>query len=160
MITPLQIKLAAYALMAILVIGAYFGWAYHQQQIGYAEAEAKQAKEDKRIAEESEKLMAHEKAEVERKNNENNERLKNAIQIYADDATRSNDDAVALANRLRRSAKATTCNQNTVPGRVDNNTSGERPDSWTDREIEEYARIAVQIENELKRKVNELRVFN
>ena len=156
--SPLQIKLAAYALMAILVIGAYFGWAYHQQQIGYAEAEAKQAKENARIAQESEKLMAHEKSEVERKNTENNERLKNAIQIYADDAARSNDDAVALANRLRRSAKTTTCSQNTVPGRVDNNTSGERPDSWTDREIEEYARIAVQIENELKRKVNELNV--
>lgn len=160
MITPLQIKLAAYALMAILVIGAYFGWAYHQQQIGYERAEAKQAKEDKRIAEESEKLMSHEKSEVERKNIENNERLKNAIQIYADDATRSNDDAIALADRLRRSAKATTCNQNTVSGRVDNNTSGERPDSWTDREIEEYARIAVQIENELRRKVNELKVVN
>lgn len=158
--TPLQIKLAIYALMAIIVTGVYFGWAYHQQQIGYAEAEAKQAKENARIAQESEKLMAHEKAEVERKNNENNERLKNAIQIYADDATRSNDDAIALADRLRRSTKAATCDKNTVPGRVDNNTSGERPDSWTDREIEEYARIAVQIENELKRKINELKVVN
>lgn len=156
--SPLQIKLAIYALMAIIVIGAYFGWAYHQQQIGYAEAEAKQAKENARIAQESEKLMAHEKSEVERKNIENNERLKNAIQIYADDATRSNDDAIALADRLRRSAKTATCNQNTVPGRVNDNAGRERSDTWTDREIEEYARIAVQIENELKRKVNELKV--
>lgn len=158
--SPLQIKLAIYALMVIIVTGAYFGWAYHQQQIGVERAEAKQAKENARIAQESEKLMSHEKSEVERKNTENNERLKNAIQIYADDATRSNDDAIALADRLRRRAKATTCNQNAVPRRVDDNTSGERQDSWTDREVEEYARIAVQIENELRRKVNELKVVD
>lgn len=36
--SPLQIKLAIYALTAIIIVGAYFGWAYHQQQIGYEKA--------------------------------------------------------------------------------------------------------------------------
>ena len=51
--SPLQIKLAIYALIAIIITGAYFGWAYHQQQIGYEKAAKEVALRDADTARQS-----------------------------------------------------------------------------------------------------------
>ena len=162
MIPPSLIQfLAKYAFQivaVIIVICAYFAWAHHQQSIGEERANAETAKRDKRIAEESEKLMNHEKSLVEQYNKEQNERYKNAITIYAQRATDLNDDVSNLTKRMRQSANAAECNKDTVPRTVNDSSTGERKIAWTDREIEEYAKTAIQIENELEKLVNEIPV--
>lgn len=139
---------------ALIIIGVYFGWAHHQQSIGFAEAEAKQAKVDARIADESSKLMAHEKELVEKSNQELNERIKNATTIFAQRAVEYNSDVDNLTKRLRRATKKTSsCNKDPVSGVGNDDEGRESGDRETDREI---AEATVQLMNnceELKNKV-------
>lgn len=155
--SPLQIKLVIYALMAIIVTGAYFGWAYHQQQIGYEKAAKEVALRDADTARQSADLLATEKAKVEKLNNEQNERLQNAITIYADRASNLNDDVANLTKRLRNNRPAASCNQNAVPRRGDDNVEGERKNNEADTDI---ARAAIKLANLCEKKVMELKVVN
>ena len=155
--SPLQIKLAIYALMAIIVTGAYFGWAYHQQQIGYEKAAKEVALRDADTARKSAELMATEKAKVEQSNKEQTARLQDAITIYATRTNDLNDDVDNLTKRLRNSSKTTSCNQNAVPGRGDDNVEGERRNNESDTDI---ARAAIKLANLCEKKINELKVVN
>lgn len=155
--SPLQIKLAIYALMAIIVTGAYFGWAYHQQQIGYEKAAKETALRDAETARKSAELVATEKAHVEQANKEQTGRLQNAITIYATRTSDLNDDVDNLTKRLRNSSKAASCGQNTVPGRGDDDVEGERRNNEADTDI---ARAAIRLANLCEKKINELKVVN
>lgn len=153
--SPLQIKLAIYALMAIIVTGAYFGWAYHQQQIGYEKAAKEVALRDADTARQSADLLATEKAKVEQSNKEQTERLQDAITIYATRTNDLNDDIDNLTKRLRNNRPAASCGQNTVPGRGDDNQERERRNNEADTDI---ARAAIRLANLCEKKVNELKV--
>lgn len=155
--SPLQIKLAIYALMAIIVVGAYFGWAYHQQQIGYEKAAKEVALRDADTVRQSAELMATEKAKVEKSNNELNERLHNAITIYADHTRNLNDDVANLTNRMRNNRAPASCGQNTVPGRGDDNTSGKEGDR---EEYQRIAKAAIELANLCEMQINRLKVVN
>lgn len=155
--SPLQIKLAIYALMAIIVAGAYFGWAYHQQQIGYEKAAKEVALRDADTARQSAELMATEKAKVEKENDELNVRILNAVTIYAERSVTLNDDVDNLTKRLRNNRPAASCNQNAVPGRGDDNVEGERRNNEADTDI---ARAAIKLANLCEKKVNELKVVD
>jgi len=153
--SPLQIKLAIYALMAIIAAGAYFGWAYHQQQIGYEKAAKEVALRDADTARQSAELLATEKAKVEQSNKEQTARLQDAITIYATRTNDLNDDIDNLTKRLRNNRPAAGCNQNAVPGRGDDNVEGERRNNEADNDI---ARAAIKLANLCEKKVNELKV--
>lgn len=155
--SPLQIKLAIYALMVIIVTGAYFGWAYHQQQIGYEKAAKEVALRDADTVRQSAELMASEKAKVEQANKEQTARLQDAITIYATRTNDLNDDVDNLTKRLRNNRPAASCGQNTVPGRGDDNVEGERRNNEADTDI---ARAAIKLANLCEKKVNELKVVN
>ncbi len=155
--SPLQIKLAIYALMAIIVTGAYFGWAYHQQQIGYEKAAKEVALRDADTARQSAELMATEKAKVEQSNKEQTARLQDAITIYATRTNDLNDDIDNLTKRLRNNRPAASCSQNAVPGRGDDNVEGERRNNEADTDI---ARAAIRLANLCEKKVMELKVVN
>lgn len=154
--SPLQIKLAIYALMAIIAVGAYFGWAYHQQQIGYEKATKETALRDADTARQSAELMATEKAHVEQANKEQTGRLQNAITIYA---TRTSDltaDVDNLTKRLRNSSKAASCSQNPVSGTSDDNGKGKERDREADTDI---ARAAIELANLCELQINKLQVI-
>ena len=153
--SPLQIKLAIYALMAIIVTGAYFGWAYHQQQIGYEKAAKETALRDAETARKSAELMATEKAHVEQANKEQTGRLQNAITIYATRTSDLNDDVDNLTKRLRNNRPAASCGQNTVPGRGDDNRGREKTDRQADTDI---ARAAIELANMCELHINKLQV--
>lgn len=153
--SPLQIKLAIYALMVIIVTGAYFGWAYHQQQIGYEKAAKEVALRDADTARQSAELMATEKAKVEQSNKEQTARLQDAITIYATRTNDLNDDVDNLTKRLRNSSKAASCGQNTVPGRGDDNIERERRNNEADTDI---ARAAIELANMCELHINKLQV--
>lgn len=153
--SPLQIKLAIYALMAIIVTGAYFGWAYHQQQIGYEKAAKEVALRDADTARQSAELLATEKAKVEQSNKEQTARLQDAITIYATRTNDLNDDIDNLTKRLRNSSKAASCGQNTVPGRGDDNQERERRNNEADTDI---ARAAIELANMCELQINKLPV--
>ena len=155
--SPLQIKLAIYALMAIIITGAYFGWAYHQQQIGYEKAAKEVALRDADTARQSAELMATEKAKVEKENDELNVRILNAVTIYAERSVTLNDDVDNLTKRLRNSSKAASCGQNAVPGAGDDNIERERRNNEADTDI---ARAAIKLANLCEKKINELKVVN
>lgn len=155
--SPLQIKLAIYALMAIIATGAYFGWAYHQQQIGYEKAAKEVALRDADTARQSAELMATEKAKVEQSNKEQTARLQDAITIYATRTNDLNDDVDNLTKRLRNSSKEASCSQNAVPGRGDDNQERERRNHEADTDI---ARAAIKLANLCEKKINELKVVN
>lgn len=142
----------------IVIIAAYFTWQHHQQALGEERVKAEVAKRDAETARKSAELIASEKAKVEQLNNEQNERYKNAITIYADRATELNDDVANLTKRMRHSTKAADCNQDSMPGTINANGTGKEQIAWTDREVEEYAKTAIQIENELEKLVNEIPV--
>ena len=155
--SPLQIKLAIYALIAIIIMGAYFGWAYHQQQIGYEKAAKEVALRDADTARQSAELMATEKAKVEKENDELNVRILNAVTIYAERSVTLNDDVDNLTKRLRNNRPAASCNQNAVPGRGDDNIERERRNNEADNDI---ARAAIKLANLCEKKINELKVVN
>jgi len=155
--SPLQTKLAIYALMAIIIVGAYFGWAYHQQQIGYEKAAKEVALRDADTARQSAELLATEKAKVEQANKEQTGRLQNAITIYATRTNDLNDDVDNLTKRLRNSSKAASCGQNPMPGTSNDNKERERRNNETDNDI---ARAAIKLANLCEKKINELKVVN
>ena len=153
--SPLQIKLAIYALMAIIVTGAYFGWAYHQQQLGYEKAAKEVALRDADTARQSAELMATEKAKVEQSNKEQTGRLQNAITIYATRTSDLNDDVDNLTKRLRNSSKAASCGQDSVPGGSNNNESGKASDR---EEHQRIAKAAIELANMCELQINKLQV--
>ena len=155
--SPLQIKLAIYALIAIIITGAYFGWAYHQQQIGYEKAAKEVALRDADTARQSAELLATEKAKVEQSNKEQTARLQDAITIYATRTNDLNDDIDNLTKRLRNNRPAASCNQNAVPGTGNNNQERERRNNEADNDI---ARAAIKLANLCEKKINELKVVN
>ena len=155
--SPLQIKLAIYALIAIIIMGAYFGWAYHQQQIGYEKAAKEVALRDADTARQSAELMATEKAKVEKENDELNVRILNAVTIYAERSVTLNDDVDNLTKRLRNNRPAASCNQNAVPRTGDDNQERERRNNEADTDI---ARAAIKLANLCEKKINELKVVN
>ena len=155
--SPLQIKLAIYALMAIIVTGAYFGWAYHQQQIGYEKAAKEVALRDADTVRQSAELMAREKAKVEQANKEQTARLQDAITIYATRTSDLNDDIDNLTKRLRNSSKAASCGKDTMPGRGDDNRGGKGSDHEEDQDI---AKAAIELANLCEKKIIELKVVN
>lgn len=155
--SPLQIKLAIYALMAIIVTGAYFGWAYHQQQIGYEKAAKEVALRDADTARQSAELMATEKAKVEQSNKEQTARLQDAITIYATRTNDLNDDIDNLTKRLRNSGKTASCSQNAVPGTGDDNRGGKGSDHEEDYAI---AKAAIELANLCEMQINRLKVVN
>lgn len=142
----------------IVIIAAYFTWQHHQQTLGEERVKAEVAKRDAETARKSAELIASEKAKVEQLNNEQNERLLNAITIYADRSVNLSDDVSNLTKRMRKSATTAECNKDTVSRTANDSGTGERQIAWTDREIEEYAKTAIQIENELEKLVNEIPV--
>jgi len=155
--SPLQIKLAIYALMAIIVTGAYFGWAYHQQQLGYEKAAKEVALRDADTARQSAELMATEKAKVEQSNKEQTARLQDAITIYATRTNDLNGDVDNLTKRLRNSSKTASCGKDSVPGAGNDNQERERRNNEADNDI---ARAAITLANLCEKKINELKVVN
>jgi len=154
---PLQIKLAIYALIAVIITGAYFSWKYHIESVQKEKDKAEVALRDAKTAEDSAKLMAEEKAKVEQLNTEQNERLQNAITIYAQRATDLNDDVTNLTNRMRNnSAKAGRC-ENTMPGTSDDNGKGKSADNDVNREI---AQTIIELANLCEVQINKLPVKN
>ena len=154
--SPLQIKLAIYALMVIIVTGAYFGWAYHQQQIGYEKAAKEVALRDADTARQSAELMATEKAKVEQSNKEQTARLQDAITIYATRTNDLNDDIDNLTKRLRNSGKTASCGKNPVSGTSDDNGKGKERDREADTDI---ARAAIELANLCELQINKLQVI-
>lgn len=154
--TPLQIKLAIYALMAIIVTGAYFGWAYHQQQLGYEKAAKEVALRDADTARQSAELMATEKAKVEQSNKEQTGRLQNAITIYATRTSDLNDDVANLVKRMRSAdSKRSSCDKNPMPGGSNNNESGKASDR---EEHQRIAKAAIELANMCELQINKLQV--
>lgn len=155
--SPLQIKLAIYALMAIIVTGAYLGWEHHIKSIQREIDRAEVARRDADTARQSAELMATEKAKVEKENDELNVRILNAVTIYAERSVTLNDDVDNLTKRLRNSSKTTSCSQNPVPGAGDDNLERERRNNEADNDI---ARAAIKLANLCEKKINELKVVN
>jgi len=153
--SPLQIKLAIYAAMALIVIGAYFSWEHHIKSIQREIDRAEVAKRDAKTAETSAKIMAEEKAKVEQSNKDQTERLKNAIKIYAQRATDLNDDVANLTQRMRNNRAPTSCSQNSVPGTGNDNTGGKGRDNKTDSDI---ARAAIELANMCEMQINRMKV--
>ena len=154
--SPLQIKLAIYALMAIIVTGAYFGWAYHQQQIGYEKAAKEVALRDADTARQSAELLATEKAKVEQSNKEQTARLQDAITIYATRTNDLNDDVDNLTKRLRNNRPAASCSQNAVPKTSDDNGKGKERDREENTDI---ARAAIELANMCELQINKFQVI-
>lgn len=154
--TPLQIKLAIYAAMALILTWLYFSWEYHIKLVQREKDRAEVALRDADTARQSAELMAAEKAKVEKLNNEQNERLQNAITIYADRATNLNDDVANLTNRLRNNRVPPSCDKNTVPGTGDDNRKGKERDREADTDI---ARAAIELANMCELQINKLQVI-
>lgn len=153
--TPLQIKLAIYAAMALILTGLYFSWEYHIKSVQREKDRAEVALRDAETARQSAELMATEKAEVEKLNNEQNERLQNAITIYADRATNLNDDVANLTSRLRNNRPTASCGKNTMPGTSDDNGKRKERDHEADTDI---ARAAIELANMCELQINKLPV--
>lgn len=153
--SPLQIKLAIYALTAIIIIGAYFGWAYHQQQIGYEKAAKEVALRDAETARQSAELMATEKAKVEQSNKEQTERLQNAIAIYAQRAGDLNSDIDNLTKRMRDNRPAASCGKDPMSGTANDNKERVRRNNETDHDI---ARAALELAAMCEMQINKLPV--
>jgi len=155
--TPLQIKLASYAAMALILTGLYFSWEHHIKSIQREIDRAEVARRDADTARQSAELMATEKAKVEKENDELNVRILNAVTIYAERSVTLNDDVDNLTKRLRNSSKTTSCSQNPVPGAGDDNIERERRNNEADTDI---ARAAIKLANLCEKKINELKVVN
>lgn len=153
--SPLQIKLAIYAAMALILTGIYFSWEYHIKSVQREKDRAEVALRDADTARKSAELMAAEKAKVEKLNNEQNERLQNAITIYADRASNLNDDVINLTNRMRNNRAAPSCDKNAMPGTSDDNRRGKEKDRESDTDI---ARAAIELANMCELQINKLPV--
>lgn len=155
--SPLQIKLAIYALIAVIITGAYFSWKYHVESVQKEKDRAEVALRDAKTAEDSAKLMAEEKAKVELESKQQNERLQNAITIYAQRATNLNDDVDNLTKRMRNNSAKTGCGKNTLPGTSDDNGKGKSTDNDANREI---AQTIIELANLCEVQINKLPVKN
>lgn len=155
--TPLQIKLAIYAAMALILTGLYFSWEYHIKSVQREKDRAEVAERDADTARQSAELMATEKARVEQANKEQTGRLQNAITIYATRTSDLNDDVDNLTKRLRNSSKAASCDQNPMPGRGDNNESRKASDR---EEHQRIAKAAIELANLCEMQINRLKVVN
>lgn len=153
--TPLQIKLAIYAAMALILTGLYFSWEYHIKSVQKEKDRAEVALRDLETERKSAELMATEKAKAEKSNNELNERLHNAITIYADHATNLNDDVANLTNRMRNNRTTASCDKNAMPGTSDDNRKGKERDREEDTDI---ARAAIELANMCELQINKLQV--
>lgn len=153
--TPLQIKLAIYAAMALILTGLYFSWEYHIKSVQKEKDRAEVALRDLETERKSAELLATEKAKVEKSNNELNERLQNAITIYADRASNLNDDVANLTNRMRNNRAAPGCNKNPMPGTSNDNGKGKERDREADTDI---ARAAIELANMCELQINKLQV--
>lgn len=153
--TPLQIKLAIYAAMALILTGLYFSWEYHIKSVQKEKDRAEVAERDAETARQSAEIMATEKAKVEKLNNEQTERLQNAITIYADRATSLNDDVANLTNRMRNNRTSAGCDKNPMPGASDDNGKGKERDREADTDI---ARAAIELANMCELQINKLQV--
>lgn len=153
--SPLQIKLAIYAAMALILTGLYFSWEYHIKSVQREKDRAEVALRDADTARQSAELMATEKAKVEKLNNEQTERLQNAITIYADRATNLNADVANLTSRMRNNRAAASCDKNAMPGNGDDNGRGKEKDRESDTDI---ARAAIELANLCELQINKLPV--
>jgi len=153
--SPLQIKLAIYAAMALILTGIYFSWEYHIKSVQKEKDRAEVALRDADTARQSAELMAAEKSRVEKLNNEQNERLQNAITIYADHASNLTDDVANLTNRLRINRAPASCSKNTVSGTSDDNGKGKAGNNEADTDI---ARAAIELANMCELQINKLPV--
>lgn len=154
--TPLQIKLAIYAAMALILTGLYFSWEHHIKSIQREIDRAEVARRDADTARQSAELMATEKAKVEKENDELNVRILNAVTIYAERSVTLNDDVDNLTKRLRNSSKTTSCSQNPVPGTSDDNGKGKERDREADTDI---ARAAIELANLCELQINKFQVI-
>lgn len=161
---PIPPALAAFAaknalriVLVIAAICAYFAWSYHVEQVGYAKAEAKYAKRDAETARQSAALMAVEKANVERSNNQLTERLKNAVTIYAEHTNSLNADVDNLVKRMRDSRPTASCSQDPLPRPGDNNRTGKSDSDERDYDI---ALAAIRLANLCEYHINRLEVVD
>ena len=161
MIPPVLAEFAARnalrIILIIVAICAYFAWSYHVEQVGYAKAEAKYAKRDAETARQSAALMAVEKANVERSNNQLIERLKNAITIYAEHTNSLNADVDNLVKRMRNSRPAASCSKDPVPRSGNDNPTGKSGGDERDYDI---ALAAIRLANLCEYHINRLEVVN
>lgn len=159
MIPPFLMQLAAkyavYIVATIVLACAYFAWSYHVEQVGYAKAEAKYAKRDAETARRSAELLEVEKANVERENQKQTERLQNAITIYATRTSDLNDDIDNLAKRMRQSTAATSCSKDPMPRSGNDNGKREKRDNEENHDI---ARAALELANLCEYQINRLEV--
>lgn len=123
--SPLQIKLAIYAAVFLIVIGAYFSWKHHIEAIQHE-------KDMAQFERSSKELLQRKMVEVKIENDALQERKNNAIETYAKHSADLQRDAAALANRM---SKHTSCGRNTVPGKADDRQSGEISDTGSDQSI-------------------------
>lgn len=148
-------KYAFQIVAVIIVICAYFAWAHHQQTLGEERVKAEVAKRDAKTAKDSAELMATEKAKVEQSKTEQNERLLNAITIYAQRSTDLNDDVANLTKRMRDANTPASCSKNTVPGTDNDNAERKGRDNEADYDI---ASAAIKLANLCEKVVNEIPV--
>jgi len=142
-------------ILAVALITGYFAWKHHIEAVQREKDRAEVALRDADTARQSAELMAAEKAKVEKLNNEQNERLQNAITIYADRASNLNDDVANLTNRLRNNRAAASCDKNTVPGAGDDNGKRKIRNNEADTDI---ARAAIELANMCELQINKLPV--
>lgn len=159
---PIPPALAEFAakntLRIVLIVAAicsYFAWSYHKEQVGYAKAEAKYAKRDAETARRSAELLEVEKANVERENQKQTERLQNAITIYATRTSDLNDDIDNLTKRMRKSTAATSCSKDPMPRSGNDNGKREKRDNEENHDI---ARAALELANLCEYQINRLEV--
>lgn len=127
--TLLQIRLAIYAVIALIVVGAYYSWENH--------IEAVQHEKDMAAVERTTKeLLQRKMVEVKIENDALQERKDNAIQIYAKHSADIERDASNLTDRL--SKRPGSC-RNTVPGKVEDDSRTES------RNLEKDRSVAVEI---------------
>lgn len=161
---PIPPALAEFAakntLRIVLIVAAicsYFAWSYHKEQVGYAKAEAKYAKRDAETARQSAELLAVEKANVERSNNQLTERLKNAVTIYAEHTNSLNTDVDNLVKRMRNSRPTASCSQDPVPRSGNDNRTGK---SGSDERDYDIALAAIRLANLCEYHINRLEVVH
>ena len=156
-LAQLAAKYAVYIVSVIVILCAYFAWSYHKEQVGYAKAEAKYAKRDAETARQSAELLAVEKANVERSNNQLTERLKNAVTIYAEHTNSLNADVDNLVKRMRNSRPAASCSQDPVPRSSNDNRTGKSDSDERDYDI---ALAAIRLANLCEYHINRLEVVD
>ena len=143
--------------LIIVAIGAYFAWEHHIKTVQKEKDRAEVALRDADTARQSAALMAVEKANVERSNNQLTERLKNAVTIYAEHTNSLNADVDNLVKRMRGSRPAASCNKDPMPRPGDNNRTGKSDGDERDYNI---ALAAIRLANLCEYHINRLEVVD